>query len=100
MSKDKKILELSVSKQKLESEFKQPVITYAYTYGDTNKECAELAEICGYEYALNTDTGGLLLEEEPYAIFRVNIFPDESFSSLWKKTRKWYRRYYFYKRNK
>lgn len=100
MSRDKKILELSTSKQKLEAEFKQPVITYAYTYGDTNKECAELAEACGYEYALNTDTGGLHLEEDPYAIFRVNIFPDESFSSLWKKTRKWYRRYYHYKRNK
>lgn len=100
LSTEKKILELSTSKQKLEAEFKQPVITYAYTYGDTNKECAELAEACGYEYALNTDTGGLLLEENPYAIFRVNIFPDESFSSLWKKTRKWYRRYYHYKRNK
>ncbi len=100
MSSEKKILELSISKQKLEAEFKQPVITYAYTYGDTNKECAELAEACGYEYALNTDTGGLLIEEDPYAIFRVNIFPDESFLSLWKKTRKWYRRYYFYKRNK
>jgi peptidoglycan/xylan/chitin deacetylase (PgdA/CDA1 family) len=100
MSTEKKILELSTSKQKLEAEFQQSVITYAYTYGDTNVECAELAEACGYEYALNTDTGGLLLEEAPYAIFRVNIFPDESFSSLWKKTRKWYRRYYFYKRNK
>ncbi|MBC7456787.1 MAG: polysaccharide deacetylase family protein [Bdellovibrionaceae bacterium] len=100
MSTELKILELSTSKQKLEAEFKQPVITYAYTYGDTNKECAELAETCGYEYALNTDTGGLVLEEDPYAIFRVNIFPDESFLSLWKKTRKWYRRYYYFKRNK
>jgi peptidoglycan/xylan/chitin deacetylase (PgdA/CDA1 family) len=100
MSPEKKILELSTSRQKLEAEFKQPVITYAYTYGDTNKECAELAETCGYEYALNTDTGGLLLEENPYAIFRVNIFPDESFLSLWKKTRKWYRCYYYFKRKK
>lgn len=98
MSTEKKILELSTSKQKLEAEFKQPVITYAYTYGDTNRECAELAEALGYEYALNTDTGGLLLEEDPYAVFRVNIFPDESFLSLWKKTRKWYRMYYFLKR--
>ena len=100
MSTEDKKTELSHSKQKLESEFDQPVISYAYTYGDTNPECAELAETCGYEYALNTDTGGLLLEENPYAIFRVNIFPDETFTSLWKKTRKWYRQYYFYKRKK
>ena len=100
MSTSEKKDELLVSKQKLESEFKQPIISYAYTYGDTNNECAELSEACGYEYALNTDSGGLLLEEDPYAIFRVNIFPDETFFSLWKKTRKWYRFYYFSKRKK
>ncbi len=100
MSVDKKLNELSLSKKHLEAEFNQPIISYAYTYGDTNPECASLAEACGYEYALNTDSGGLLMEEEPYQIFRVNIFPNETFWSLWKKTRTWYRRYYFYKRNK
>lgn len=100
MTTEEKKVELIDSKNKLEKEFGIQVKTYAFTYGDTNEECAELAEACGYEYALNTDTGGMIIEENPYSIFRVNIFPDETFLSLWKKTRKWYRRYYFFKRNK
>lgn len=100
MSREQKIIELNESKKRLESEFNIPVITYAYTYGDTNAECAELAQDVGYEYALNTDTGGLILEENPYAIFRVNIFPDETELSLWKKTNTFYRRYFHLKRQR
>lgn len=100
MSLTEKWHELKKSKELLESEFSQPVICYAYTYGDTNSECSQLAEEVGYEYAVNTDSGGLLLENNPFEIFRVNIFPHESFWSLWKKTRKWYRKYYAIKRNK
>jgi hypothetical protein len=66
----------------------------------TRPEGAEMVQRAGYEYALNTDTGGMLMEEDPYSIFRVNIFPNETTSSLSKKTSKWYRRYYKFKRNK
>lgn len=90
--------ELLQSKISLEKEFNIKVNTYAFTYGITTPEAAELALQAGYSYAVNTDTGGFLLEEAPYAIFRVNIFPDENFWSLFKKTSSWYRRYYFNKR--
>lgn len=93
-----KLHELTESKKRLEDEFSKRVISFAYTYGDTNTDCAEAAQRAGYEYAVNTDSGGLIAEEAPYAIFRVNIFPDETFMSLWKKTRKWYRQYYYLKR--
>lgn len=92
--------EITVSKKMLQDEFNQKINTYAYTYGETNARLAEFAFKAGYSYAVNTDTGGLLLEEDPYAIFRVNIFPDESFFSLFKKTASWYRKYYFKKRGK
>lgn len=92
--------ELSNSKLALEEEFKIPVQSFAFTYGITRLEGAEMAQKAGYEYALNTDTGGMLMEEEPYSIFRVNIFPNETTSSLSKKTAKWYRRYYKFKRKK
>lgn len=92
--------ELKLSKQSLESEFNAQVSVYAFTYGDTNTDCARLAEEEGYDYAVNTDTGGLLLEENPYQIFRVNIFPNETKLSLFKKTSSWYRGYYFKKRKK
>jgi len=92
--------ELKISKLELEKEFNQPVLSYAFTYGTTNEKSALLAEDAGYEYALNTDTGGRHIEENPYSIFRVNIFPEENFWSLFKKTSSWYRRYYYFKRKK
>ncbi len=92
--------ELKISKQELEKEFNVPVISYAFTYGTTNEQSAQLAEDAGYEFALNTDSGGYHIEENPYSIFRVNIFPEENFWSLFKKTSRWYRRYYYLKRKK
>lgn len=92
--------ELKISKLELEKEFGVPIISYAFTYGTTTAHSAALAEEAGYEYALNTDSGGRLIEENPFAIFRVNIFPDENFWSLFKKTSSWYRKYYLLKRKK
>lgn len=92
--------ELTESKKALEDEFKKKINVFAFTYGITTENSRELARRAGYDYAVNTDSGGLLLEEDPYAIFRVNIFPNENSWSLFKKTSSWYRRYYFFKRGK
>ncbi len=92
--------ELTESKHALEDEFKQQMNVFAFTYGISTENSRELARKAGYDYAVNTDSGGLLLEEDPYAIFRVNMFPNESRWSLFKKTSSWYRRYYFFKRKK
>ena len=100
MTSAQAMTELTTSKKLLESEFKKPVTVYAYTYGDTNAASAELAEAAGYDLAVNTDTGGVDTADYLYQIFRVNIFPDETYLSLWKKTSSWYRRYYFWKRKK
>lgn len=90
--------ELIDSKKFLQLEFNVAVNVFAFTYGITNPASAALAQAAGYDYAVNTDTGGLLLEEDPYSIFRVSIFPDENAWSLLKKTSNWYRRYYRFKR--
>lgn len=92
--------ELTESKKALENEFKQQINVFAFTYGITTDNSRQLAQRAGYDYAVNTDSGGLLLEEDPYAIFRVNMFPNESTWSLFKKTSSWYRRYYYLKRKK
>lgn len=92
--------ELVNSKKSLEKELDKPINVYAFTYGITGNNSAELAQSAGYEYAVNTDNGGLILEEEPYSIFRVNIFPDENSWTLFKKTSRWYRKYYYWKRKK
>lgn len=100
LSNREKFSELTGSKSSLEAEFNIPIKTFAFTYGDTNDDAARIAERAGYDYALNTDSGGLTIADNPYAIFRANIFPDETFFSLWKKTRRWYRKYYYIKRKK
>lgn len=100
MNASEKTHELLQSKTTLQTEFGKPIISFAFTYGATNSSVAKAAQDNGYEYAVNTDGGGLLMEEDPYSIFRVNIFPHENNFSLWKKTRSWYRYYYFKKKKK
>lgn len=97
---DTALNELTASKQALEKEFGLPLNVFAFTYGITNSNSSALAQKAGYDYAVNVDSGGFLIEEDPYSIFRVNIFPDENLWSLYKKTSRWYRKYYHYKRKK
>lgn len=91
--------ELQASKKVLEKDF-GGISTYAFTYGITSPRAAELAEEAGYEFAVNTDTGGLHHEENPYAIFRINIFPEDGPAQLRKKTSSWYRKYFYLKRGR
>lgn len=100
MSKEAALAELAESRRALEKEFNQEICVYAFTFGDTNESSASVAEAAGYDFAVNTDTGGLKMFDNPYAIFRVNIFPNETKFSLWKKTSSWYRKNYFKKRGK
>ena len=100
MNPESALSELVESKKSLEKEFHELVNVFAFTYGITTPSAAALAQAAGYDYAVNTDTGGKLLEEDPYSIFRVSIFPDENKWSLFKKTSTWYRKYYFLKRGR
>lgn len=100
MSDSEAMSELFESKNQLESELNIKIKTFAFTYGDTSEKHAVMAKEAGYRFAVNTDTGGLHIEEDPYSIFRISIFPEETKFSLWKKTSKWYRKYYYWKRHK
>jgi peptidoglycan/xylan/chitin deacetylase (PgdA/CDA1 family) len=100
MSEDQARNELSLSKAVLESDLGTKVNSYAYTYGVTSPQAAIMAEEAGYDFAVNTDSGGLHLEENPYGIFRVNIFPEDGPAQLRKKTASWYRRYFHWKRGR
>ena len=83
--------ELSESKVQLEKELGVPVPSFAFTYGVIDERCPELAREAGYAYAVNTDRGGLMVEESPWAIFRVNIFPEDGMLALLKKSMARYR---------
>jgi peptidoglycan/xylan/chitin deacetylase (PgdA/CDA1 family) len=99
MTEDEAYKELRDSKQELEKDF-GPISTYAYTYGITTPRAAELAEEVGYDFGVNTDSGGLHHEENPYAVFRINIFPEDGPAQLRKKTATWYRKYFHMKRGR
>ncbi len=99
MTEPEAMHELSESKKELEKHF-GPISTYAFTYGITSPRAAELAEEIGYNFAVNTDSGGLHHEENPFAIFRINIFPEDGPTQLRKKTSSWYRKYFYLKRGR
>ncbi len=98
LSSDEQLMEIQGSKAVIEEQFEIPVRSFAYPFGTYTDAVVAEVRSAGYGYAVATDTGGFQIEDDRYRIFRVNIFPEESWFSLWKKTSPWYRRYYFRKR--
>lgn len=100
LNNDKLKYEILGGKLAIELETKSPILGFAYPYGDFGIREEQAVRDAGYDYAVATDSGGLAIEDNLFRIFRVNIFPEESFFSFWKKTSSWYRKYYFRKRGK
>ena len=92
--------ELCESRERIESELGTKVITFAYPFGNYDDRIKELTRQAGFTFGIATDTGGLTIEDDRFAVFRVNMFPEESLFSLFKKTSSWYRKYYQRKRGK
>lgn len=92
--------EIVQSKAALETAFQTEIATFAYPYGDLSDEVKNAVRAAGFALGVATDTGGLTIEADRMQVFRVNMFPNESAGSLFKKTSPWYRRYYRWKRNK
>lgn len=92
--------EIRQSKQQLETVLQTPIVSFAYPYGDCNETVKQAVHEAGFAIGVATDTGGLHLEDDRMQVFRINMFPHESISSLRKKTSKLYRRYYRWKRKK
>lgn len=86
--------EIRESKAALENELGTQVRTFAYPYGHYDDRAKELVQEAGLELGVATDTGGMRIEDDPYAVFRVNMFPEEGLLQLYKKTSQWYRAYY------
>lgn len=92
--------ELRESKDRIEHELQTKVVSFAYPFGTYDEHIKDLVKQTGFEFAIATDTGGVTIEDDRFAIFRVNMFPEESVFSLFKKTSPWYRKYYQWKRGK
>ena len=92
--------EIGRSKTELEAALHTELVSFAYPYGDLNDAVKAAVRTAGFAFGVATDTGGLHLEDDRMQVFRVNMFPNESASSLFKKTSVWYRAYYRWKRGK
>lgn len=92
--------EISESKRLLEKELGTRVVSFAYPFGNYSTKVKELVKGCGFAYGIATDSGGITIENDHFAVFRVNMFPNETLFSLFKKTSAWYRTYYLRKRGK
>ncbi len=100
VSEEQAFQEMQNSKLQLEKDFNRPILAFAYPFGSTNGKVASLCQKAGYSFAVNTDQGGLHLADQPHSIFRVNIFPEDGPTQLWKKTSSWYRKYFYRKRQR
>jgi peptidoglycan/xylan/chitin deacetylase (PgdA/CDA1 family)/glycosyltransferase involved in cell wall biosynthesis len=100
LSEAEALAEMRQSKAALEASLGTEIISFAYPYGALNEKVKALAQKAGFTYAVATDTGGMHLEDDRMQVFRINMFPHETPSSLFKKTATWYRKYYRWKRGK
>ncbi len=92
--------ELKTSRENIEKGLNTSVISFAYPYGDVNENVKELTRKEGFTYGIATDSGGMNMEEDPYQVFRVNVFPEDGWFQLYKKTSVWYRSYFKRKKGK
>ncbi|MBH8567953.1 polysaccharide deacetylase family protein [Microvirga sp. STS02] len=92
--------EIQRSKTALETALETEIVSFAYPYGDLNEPVKAAVREAGFSLGVATDTGGMTIEDDRMQVFRVNMFPNESTSSLFKKTSPWYRKYYRWKRGK
>lgn len=100
ISEQEAMKEISEAKKELSNEFKTEIITFAYPYGSYNETIKKIVEKSGYIFGIATDSGGMTIQDDRFAVFRVNMFPSENIFSLYKKTARWYRKYYKLKRKK
>ncbi len=93
--------ELNEAKSQLEHDLGHDVISFAYPYGSINPSVEHQTRKAGYKYAVViNEHAGIHLEDNPMAIFRAYIFPEDLGSRFSKKTSWWYRRYFKWKRGR
>jgi len=93
-------LEITKSRKCIEQKLQTTVISFAYPFGNYDDSVKDLVKQAGFDFGIATDSGGYTIEDDRLAVFRVNMFPQESLFSLFKKTSSWYRKYYQWKRGK
>lgn len=89
--------EIFKSKELLEAEFKTKIHSFAYAYGNHVATDAENVSRAGYHFGVGTDSH-YGLEENQFRMYRANVFPEDGFWSVLKKSSDLYRLYTAVKR--
>ncbi|HGF7478565.1 TPA: polysaccharide deacetylase family protein [Vibrio mimicus] len=85
------------NKLELEELIGESLTSFAYPYGDHNATSKRLTQELGYPFAVATNSGPLLMHQDPYQIRRIAIFPKTDSFGLWRKVKG---NYLFRKANK
>ncbi|RYZ98360.1 MAG: polysaccharide deacetylase family protein, partial [Proteobacteria bacterium] len=100
LSPEESLRETTEAKAVLEGLTGQRMVSYAYPYGNLSADAKRAVRLAGYPFGVATDTGGLSVAEDPFHVFRVNMFPHDGALQVFKKTHTSYRSYYRRKRGK
>ena len=73
------------NKHDLERIVGEPLVSFAYPYGEHNAASKQLAQELGYQFAVATNSGPLLVHQDPFQIRRIAIFPKTTVFGLWRK---------------
>ncbi|MGE6224299.1 polysaccharide deacetylase family protein [Aeromonas media] len=79
--------EIRANKERLERLLGQPLLSFAYPYGDLNESAKAEACAAGYRYAVATNSGPRAMHRDPLQIRRIAIFPRTDMFGLWRKIR-------------
>ncbi|PCS23103.1 polysaccharide deacetylase family protein [Candidatus Enterovibrio escicola] len=85
LSLDEQHREIAENKKELEALLGQPVLSFAYPYGNWNEDSKRLAKELGYDFAVATNSGPLALHEDPYLIRRIGVFSGTDVLSFARK---------------
>ncbi|QWL67763.1 polysaccharide deacetylase family protein [Aeromonas jandaei] len=87
LSPEQQAYEIQENKRQLETLLGQPLLSFAYPYGDINESAKEQAIAAGYRFAVATNSGPKAMHQDPYQIRRIAIFPRTDVFGLWRKIR-------------
>lgn len=65
--------EIKMNKEKLEKKYNIKLTSFAYPYGHITEESKKIVKECGYTFAVSTDTGTGIIENDLYDIRRTAI---------------------------
>lgn len=87
LSESEQRKEISRNKLELEELLGEQLVSFAYPYGDHDAISKQLVHQCGYQFAVATNSGPLLMHKDLYQIRRIAIFPKTDVFGLWRKVR-------------